>query len=98
MGLPNIEQLREDGVPILEFFTSASSKPPLVQQLRLAFEQRAWQWLDDPDALQELETYESKVSRLGNMTFNAPEGLFDDTVVARMLMLHQSIMGTFTLG
>ena len=98
MGLPIIEQLREDGIPVLEFFTSASSKPTLVQQLRLAFEQRAWQWLDDPDALQELETYESKVSRLGNLTYNAPEGLYDDTVVGRMLMLHQAIMGTFTLG
>ena len=97
MGLPNIEQLRQDGVPILEFFTSAASKPTLVQQLRLAFEQRAWQWLDDPIALQELETYESKVSRMGNMTFSAPEGLHDDTVMGRMLMLHQSIMGTFTL-
>ena len=97
MGLPVIEQLREDGIPILEFYTSATSKPQLVQQLRLAFEQRAWKWLDDPDAMQELETFESKVSRNGNMTFNAPEGLHDDTVVARMLMLHQSIMGTFTL-
>jgi len=93
-----IEQLRQDGIPVLEFFTSASSKPQLVQQLRLAFEQRAWKWLDDPDALQELETYESKVSKSGNISFNAPEGLHDDTVVARMLMLHQSIMGTFTLA
>jgi len=98
MGLPVIEQLREDGIPVLEFFTSASSKPTLVQQLRLTFEQRSWQWLNDSDALLELETYESKVSKSGNISFNAPEGLHDDTVVARMLMLYQSIMGTFTLA
>ena len=97
MGLPVIEQLREDGIPVLEIFLSTSTKPPLVQQLRLTFAKRAWKWLDDPDALLELETYESKVSRSGNISFNAPEGLHDDTVVARMLMLHQSIMGTFTL-
>lgn len=98
MGLPNIEQLRQDGVPVLEFYTSAATKPGLVQQLRLAFEQRAWKWLDDPTAQQELETYESKISSQGNISFNAPEGLHDDTVDARMLMLHQAIMGTFTLA
>jgi len=98
MGLPVIEQLREDGIAVLEFYADRSSKPTIVQQIRLAFEKRTWKWLDDPDAFQELETYESKVSSFGNIQFGAPEGLHDDTVTARMLMLHQSIMGTFTLA
>ena len=98
MGLPNIEQLRQDGVPVLEFYTSGKTKPPLVQQLRLVFQKRSWKWLDDLNGIQELESYESKISQQGNISFSAAEGLHDDTVVARMLMLHQAIMGTFTLA
>jgi len=98
MGLPNIEQLREDGVPILEWWTSHQSKAQLVQALRLCFEQRAWTWLDDPLGKQEIETYAASVTIHGNVTYNAPKGLTDDIVIARMLMLHQAIAGTFTLG
>jgi hypothetical protein len=98
MGLPNIEQLREDGVPVQAFATSATSKPQIVRALRLAFEQRSWKWIDDPLGIRELEAYEAKVSRTGNLTYSAPEGLHDDTVMARMLMHWQAIIGSFTLG
>ena len=98
MGLPNIEQLREDGVPIQEFATSHKSKPQIVQALKLAFEKRSWRWIENLLALRELEAYEAKVTPLGYLKYSAPAGLHDDTVMARMIMHWQALTGKFTLA
>ena len=98
IGVPNIEQLRADGVPTNSFMTTNSSKANIVQQLKLSFNQRAWKWIDDATAWNELEAYEMKVTPSGNRTYNAPQGLNDDYVLARMLMLHQSLTGRFNLA
>ena len=97
IGLPNIEQMVLDGVPLMEFMTTNSSKAQIVQSLRLAFEQRSWKWLDDEDALQELEAYEMQITPKGAVAYGAPSGVHDDTVMARMIMLRQATIGTFTL-
>lgn len=97
MGLPNIEQMREDGVPLRDIATSSSSKPQMVQALRLCFQQRAWRWVENKIGTQELESYEARVTQHGNLAYSAPEGLHDDTVLARMLMYWQALTGTFTL-
>ena len=94
MGLPNIEQLILDGIDVIPFNTTNSSKATLVQALRLAFTQHSWKWLDDPIAMRELESYEMTISPSGLARYGAPEGLHDDTVMARMLMLHQANTGT----
>ena len=96
MGLPNIEQLQVDGVPVQEFTTTAASKAQIIQAMRLAFEQRSWKWLDITAGTQELEAYEMKVTPQGHVTYGAPEGLHDDTVIARALMLHLALMGRFS--
>ena len=83
MGLPNIQQLREDGVPVIAFDTTMASKAQIIQRMRLAFEQRSFKWLDVPWATHELEAYEMKVTPLGHVTYGAPEGLHDDGVIAR---------------
>ena len=49
-------------------------------------------------AWRELEGYEAKVTQQGHISYNAPEALHDDTIVARYLMLHQAKMGQFTRG
>jgi len=93
MGLPNIEQLILDGIDVIPFNTTNSSKATLVQALRLAFTQHSWKWLDDPIAMRELESYEMTISPSGLARYGAPEGLHDDTVMARMLMLYQANTG-----
>jgi len=98
IGQPNIEQLWADGVEVMPFNTSNSSKAGIVQGLRLAFHQGSWKWIDDRDAWLELEAFEMKISPSGLQQFSAPEGLHDDTVIARCLMLHQATLGRFTLG
>jgi len=93
MGLPNIEQLRLDGIDVIPFTTSNSSKGIIVQALRLAFTQHEWKWLDDPAAMRELESFEMTIAPSGIARYGAPDGLHDDTVMARMLMLRQATMG-----
>ena len=98
IGQPNIEQLWADGVDVMPFTTTNSSKAGIIQGLRLSFNQDDWKWVDDRDGWLELEAFEMKVSRTGLPTYSAPEGLHDDTVIARALMLHQATVGRFTLG
>jgi len=98
MGLPNIEQLRADGIPINGLLVTNAIKAQLVQQLRLVFEQRSWKWVWDEAGWRELEGFEAKVTPQGSVSYNAPELLHDDSIVARYLMLHQSKVGSFTLG
>ncbi len=93
IGLPNIDQLRLDGVPVNGFFMSNTSKGSIVQELRLCFAQEEWKWVKDLIAWRELESYEMNISLSGLATYNAPEGLHDDTVVARMMMHHQALTG-----
>lgn len=88
MGLPIIQQLRKDGMyQIQGFDTTPSTKPQLIRNLALSFERAEWQFQDDPVWTSELEAYEEKVSKItGRSQFSAPDGVHDDTVIARALM------------
>jgi len=93
MGEPIIEQLQREGLPVCGFATTATSKPPLIENMALAFEREEWQFLNIPEATGELEAYERKVSpTTGRSQYNAPDGLHDDTVIARALMLRAAGM------
>lgn len=88
MGEPNLELLQAAGLPVLGFTTTAASKPPLIENLKLALEAAEWQFLDEPIARAELEAYEQVVSATtGRSSYAAPRGVHDDTVIARALML-----------
>ena len=91
IGGPNFEALQGetelDGVTLTGFQTTASSKGPLVRSLALALEREEFQWLPDPIGKMELLAYESKISRVtGHVSYSAPEGGNDDTVIARALL------------
>jgi hypothetical protein len=89
MGEPIIEQLQREGIRVVPFQTTAMSKPPLIEALVLAFEREQAQWLDLAVATSELEAYERKVSaNTGHSSYSAPEGVHDDTVMARALAWH----------
>jgi len=77
---------------VIGFVFTGSSKPPLIESLALAFEREEMQWLDDEVATMELEAYERTVSaRTGRSRYSAPQGLHDDTVIARALANHARI-------
>jgi hypothetical protein len=88
IGAPIFEQLQRDGLPVSGFETTAISKPPLIENLALAFERAEYQWLNIPVATAELDAYECKVNPVtGRSTYSAPPGAHDDTVMARALAL-----------
>lgn len=94
MGVPNFESLQRKGLPVIGFYTTATSKPPLVENLALALERAEWQFQDDPVWTGELEAYEMKMNPITNRTtYSAPDGMHDDTVMARALMLRAADSG-----
>jgi hypothetical protein len=91
IGEPNFEELQRSGLPVVGFQTTAQSKPPLIENLALALEKAEWQFQADPIWTGELEAYERKVSAItGRSQYSAPEGIHDDTVIARALMLRSA--------
>ncbi len=93
IGGPNIEALQGEGLPVAGFETTGVSKPPLIRSLALALERLECRWLPDPVAKGELEAYEEKVTASGRSQFSAPEGLHDDTVIARALAWKAALEG-----
>lgn len=88
IGDPIIEVLQREGLPVVPFQTTASTKSPLIENLALALERTEWQFQGDPVWTAELEAYERTVSpATGRSSYSAPAGLHDDTVIARALML-----------
>lgn len=98
IGEPVIEQLVRMGLPMARgadeqfgFLTTATTKPPLIENLSLALEKTEWQFQADPVWTAELEAYEREVSTsTGRSTYGAPDNGHDDTVMARSLMVWQA--------
>src|SRR5262249_22672302 len=91
IGSPNLEALRQSApssITLSGFETTSKTKAPLIQRLALAFEKETAQWLADPIAKHELLAYEATVTETGYVKYSAPEGGFDDTVIARSLAWH----------
>ncbi len=88
IGIPQFEQLQRDGLNVTGFNTTASSKPPLIENLALVLQNEEWQFLPDPICTGELEAYEQKINPVTNRsTYSAPDGMHDDTVIGRALMV-----------
>jgi hypothetical protein len=88
IGQPVFEELERSGLPVVGFNTTATSKPPLIENLTLALERVEWQFQNEPVWTAELEAYERKISAsTGRSSYGAPDGVHDDTVIARALML-----------
>ena len=85
MGEPIIEQLQRDGLRVEGFTTTRVSKAPLIEGLALAIEKRDIQLLPDEYWMMELEAYE-RTEFETTTKYAAPEGMHDDTVMARALM------------
>lgn len=69
-------------------FTSAS-KTPLIQELAVAIENKNIKYFGWEVLMDELGLYEYQYSRVTNrVSYNAPEGFHDDTVIALALVNH----------
>ena len=86
IGSPNFEALQREGLPVYAFETTASSKPPLIESLVLAFERGEIGIPDNAILIGELEAYERKVSpTTGRSAYSAPDGMHDDCVMSLAL-------------
>lgn len=88
IGGPNLEALRQyadDQYMMQGFQTSAKTKGPLILSLALALERETLLWLPDEQARHEMIAYEATITESGYTKYSAPEGGFDDTVIARAL-------------
>ena len=90
VGSPIVERLQQDltQVSVYGFLFTATSKSQLVESMSLAFDRVEWQYQPDELWKTELEAYERKVSAsTGRSSYSAPQGINDDTVMARGLMM-----------
>ncbi|MBN2305138.1 MAG: hypothetical protein JXQ72_11705, partial [Anaerolineae bacterium] len=93
IGGPNIEALQAEGLPVIPFTTTASTKGPLIESLALALERGELAILPDPVLLRELEAYTMTRRADGRYSYAAPPGEHDDTVIALALAWHGVING-----
>lgn len=82
IGLPNIEALQSDGLPVTAFTTTNASKQLAIDGLSLSFEEQTIQIVNDPELIAELEAYEMERLPSGLQRFSAPEGMHDDRVMS----------------
>lgn len=85
IGEPNIEALQMEGLPVVPFQTTATTKGPLIDGLALAIERGDISLLDDPVQKTELQAYQMERLPSGKFRYNAPPGGHDDTVIALAL-------------
>ncbi len=94
IGQPIIDEMVRQGIPIMlgpdeqpGFMTTPTSKPQLIENLALTLEREELHYLADGLWQGELEAYERVISPVtGRSQYSAPEGMHDDTVIARALM------------
>jgi hypothetical protein len=83
MGLPIIQQLTNDGMPMATFNTTSATKDAAIRDLALAFEQADIRIINDPILISELQSYEIlRIGQTGMPVYGAPEGMHDDTVMS----------------
>jgi Terminase large subunit, T4likevirus-type, N-terminal len=93
IGSPNIEALELMGLPVSAWQTTAQSKARLVQGLALSFEKAETAWLPDPLGRAELQSFEVTFSsQTGLPRYSAPQGMTDDTIIARGLAYQAALM------
>lgn len=73
-------------IRIIKFLTTNKSKGRLVNQLQTALENGKIKLIKDDKLLNELRVYESTYNnKTGTISYNAPSGYNDDTVISLML-------------
>lgn len=84
LGMPLVERLQTEGLPVTAFTTTAASKHEIITALELAFDKQEIKVLNEPNIIVELNAYERK-ERAGLPSYSAPAGMHDDIVMALAL-------------
>ena len=103
VGKPYCDLLKDRKIQINEWSTSNKSKTDMVSHLQVAFEQKEISLLDDELQQNELSYYEASYNpKTQVVTYNAPQGLHDDTVISLGLSWEayrsRAVKGVYSLG
>lgn len=93
MGGPLIEQMQALGLPVQPYWMSNDSKTQLISDFALALEVGSIRLLNDAVLTAEMEAYEEQKTPTGKITYNAPKGIHDDTVIATALSYRAATTG-----
>src|SRR5690606_1085780 len=93
IGGPNIEALQAEGLPVIPFTTTATSKGPLIEALALALERDELAILHEAALVNELGAYRLERLPSGRFRYGAPPGGHDDCVIALALAWHGAQQG-----
>jgi len=85
LGDPIVADVRNAGVAVESFIIGSRSKQELIEKLRVAIEFQNITFPQIPVMIRELERYEYKINSNGNISYSAPSGQHDDTVIALAL-------------
>lgn len=90
MGLPVIERLQRDGLPVVAWTATNETKAVVVEGLQLAFEQESIRILANETLISELQAFEATKLPSGRVRYAAPTsgGYHDDTIIATALAWH----------
>lgn len=103
LGKPYCDLLKDRKIKVTEWTTSNQSKNELVAHLQTAFEQGKISILADERQIDELGYYEADYNpKTRVVTYNAPRGLNDDTVMSLMISweayLSGNRVGVYSVG
>lgn len=85
MGGPLVDAIRRAGLPVRPFTTTNATKADVIQDLSLAMERQIVTLINDPVARAEMLVFQMSRTQTGLSRYSAPEGMHDDTVMARAL-------------
>lgn len=85
MGEPLFESAARRGLPVQRFQTTNATKAQIIDDLVLAFEQRAIAIPNDDALFDELENFAGKKLPSGVMSYGAQDGFHDDRVMSLAL-------------
>lgn len=103
VGKPYCDLLKDRKIQINEWTTTNKSKTDMVSHLQVAFEQKQIVLLNDELQANELSYYEATYNpKTQVVTYNAPQGLHDDTVISLGLSWEayrsRAVRGVYSLG
>jgi len=93
IGAPMYEALHRMGLPVQPFTTTQATKLQLITNLEWAFENKTFEILDDAILIHQLNSFESKKSTNGLVSYSAPNGMHDDEVMALALSYCAAAIG-----
>jgi len=88
IGMPIIEELRREDLPVQPFTTTNATKAALIDALALAFEQQTIAIPNHATLIGELLAFEMTKTATGMPKYAAPEGMHDDMVMSLALAYH----------